>query len=72
MCDFMQRFERVSSVYFQFHWWKTRDKYYNKRSTSRENGNVQCHDLEESELNSTIITNKIVYTQIQNNKNYIQ
>ena len=29
-------------------------KYYNKRITTRDNGNVQSHDKEESKLNSTI------------------
>ena len=29
-------------------------KYYNKRITTRENGNVQSHDQGESKLNSTI------------------
>ena len=29
-------------------------KYYKKRITTRDNGNVQSHDQEESKLNSTI------------------
>ena len=29
-------------------------KYYNKRITPRENGNVQSHDKEETKLNSAI------------------
>ena len=29
-------------------------KYYNKRITIRDDGNVQSHDQEESKLNSTI------------------
>ena len=29
-------------------------KYYNKRITTRDNGNAQSHDQEESKLNSTI------------------
>ena len=29
-------------------------KYYNKRITTRDNGNVQSHDQEESKLNSTV------------------
>ena len=32
-------------------------KYYNKRFTTRDNGNVQSHDQEESKLNSTINAN---------------
>ena len=32
-------------------------KYYNNRITTRENGNVQSHDQEESKLNSTITVN---------------
>ena len=32
-------------------------KYYNKQITTRDNGNVQSHDEEESELNSTITAN---------------
>ena len=43
-------------------------KYYNKRITTRDNGNVQSHDQEESKLNSTIITNTgahiLTYDQI--------
>ena len=33
---------------------KLRYKYYNKRITIRDNGNVQFPDKEESKLNSTI------------------
>ena len=33
---------------------KLRYKYYNKRITTRDNGNVQSHDQEEIKLNSTI------------------
>ena len=29
-------------------------KYYNKWITTRDNGNVQSHDQEESKLNSTV------------------
>ena len=36
---------------------KLRYKYYNKRITTRDNGNVQFHDQEESKLNSTININ---------------
>ena len=32
-------------------------KYYNKRITTRGNGNVQSHDQEESKLNSIINAN---------------
>ena len=32
-------------------------KYYNKRITTRDNGNVQSHDKEESKLNGTITAN---------------
>ena len=34
---------------------KWRCKYYNKGITTRDNGNVQNHDQEESKLNSAII-----------------
>ena len=37
-------------------------KYYNKRITTRDNGNVQSHDKEESKLNSTITTNSGAHT----------
>ena len=33
---------------------KSSYKYYNKRITTRDNGNVQSHDQEESKLNSII------------------
>ena len=33
---------------------KIKLKYYNKRITTRDSGNVQSHDKEESNLNSTI------------------
>ena len=32
-------------------------KFYNKRTTTRVNGNVLSHDQEESKLNSTINAN---------------
>ena len=32
-------------------------KYYNKSITTRDNGNVQSHNKEESKLNSTITAN---------------
>ena len=37
-------------------------KYYNKQITTRDNGNVQSHDKEESKLNSTITTNSGAHT----------
>ena len=37
-------------------------KYYNKRITTRDNGNVQSHDKEESKLNSTITANSGAHT----------
>ena len=43
-------------------------KYYNKQITTRDNGNLQSHDQEESKLNSTIIANSgadtLTYDQI--------
>ena len=36
---------------------KLRCKYYNKRITTRDNGNVQSRDQEESKLNLTINAN---------------
>ena len=41
-------------------------KYYNKRITTRDNGNVQSHDKEESKLNSTIAANSGAHTLTQN------
>ena len=35
---------------------------YNKRITTRDNGNVQSHDKEESKLNSTITANSGAHT----------
>ena len=37
-------------------------KYYNKQITTRDNGNVQSHDKEESKLNSTINANSGAHT----------
>ena len=37
-------------------------KYYNKRITTRANGNVQSHDQEESKLNSIINANSGAHT----------
>ena len=41
---------------------KLRFKYYNKRIATRENGNVQSHEPEESILNRTINANSGVHT----------
>ena len=55
---FQQRFRRVWSVHFQaLTIKKLRYRYYNKRITNRDNGNVQSHDQQESKLNSTINAN---------------
>ena len=43
-------------------------KYYNKRITTIDNGNLQSHDQEESKLNSTINTNSGADT-LTNDKN---
>ena len=40
----------------------SRQKYYNKSITTRDNGDVQPHDQEESKLNSTINENKSAHT----------
>ena len=37
-------------------------KYYNKRITTPDNGNVQSNDKEESKLNSTITANSGAHT----------
>ena len=37
-------------------------KYYNKRITTRDNGNAQSHDQEENKLNSTVIANSGAHT----------
>ena len=39
-------------------------KYYDKRITTRDNGNVQYHDKEESKLNSTINPNSGAHDKI--------
>ena len=36
-------------------------KYYNKQITTRDNGNVQSHDQEESKLNCTINENSGIH-----------
>ena len=52
-------YSEVSDVFLQFIL-KLNDekklsyKYYNKQITTRDNGNLQSHDQEESKLNSTI------------------
>ena len=38
------------------------DKYYNKRITTCDNGNVQSHDQEKSKLSSTINANSGAHT----------
>ena len=44
-------------------WWKKLSyKYHNKRITTRDNGNVQSHDQEETNLNSTITPNSGAHT----------
>ena len=37
-------------------------KYYNERITTRDNGNVQSHEQQESKLNSTINANSGAHT----------
>ena len=37
-------------------------KYYNKRIATRDNGNIQSQDKEESKLNSTITANSGAHT----------
>ena len=41
---------------------KLRYKYYSKQITTRDNGNIQSHDEEESKLNRTITTNSGAHT----------
>ena len=47
-------------------------KAYNKRITTLDNCNVQCHDKEESKLNSTITANSgadtLTHDQIKKNQ----
>ena len=58
-----RRFRGVSSVHFQTLWWKKiRSKYYNKQITTRDIGNVQSHDQEQSKLNNTITSNNGAHT----------
>ena len=41
---------------------KLRQKYYNNQTTTRDNGNFQSYDQEESKLNSTINANSGAHT----------
>ena len=54
-------FSDVSGVFlqsiFKLLYWKTSDKYYNKRRITCDNGNVQSQGQEERKLNSIIIAN---------------
>ena len=59
-------FSDVSDVFFQCIF-KLNDeklsyKYYNKRITTPDNGNVQSHDKEESKLDSSITANSGAHT----------
>ena len=55
---FQRSFGCVTSVQFQASMMKKlRYKYYNKRITTRDNGNVQSYDWGESKLNNIIIAN---------------
>ena len=55
---FQRRFGRVTWFHFQVLMIKKlRYKYYKKRITTRDNGNVQPHDQKESKLNDTINAN---------------
>ena len=47
---------------------KLRYKYYNKQSTTRENGNAQSPGQEESELNSTILKQTVVLIHLHMTK----
>ena len=59
---FQQRFEWVSLVYFQALMIEELTyKYYNKRITTCDNGNVQSYHKEESKLNSTITINRVAH-----------
>ena len=55
-----RHFKPISSVYFQALMLKK--LRYSKQSTTRNNGNVQSHDQEKSQLNSTITTNSCAHT----------
>ena len=41
---------------------KVKNKYYNKQITTRDNGNNQSHEQEESKFNHTINTNSGAHT----------
>ena len=41
---------------------KLSNKYFNKRITTRDNGNGQSHDKEESKLMNTITANSSAHT----------
>ena len=54
---------------------KLRQEYCNKGIATRNNGNLQFHDQEESKLNSTIDVNSSAYTLTHNkiiNNEFIQ
>ena len=55
-------FDLFFSPFSRFSDEKIKYKYYNKRFTTHENGNVQCHDQEQSKLNSTINANSAAHT----------
>ena len=60
---FQQRFGNISSVHFQaLVMKKVKNKYYNKQITTRDNGNNQSHEQEESKFNRTINTNSGAHT----------
>ena len=50
------------SLFLSFMMKKSRWKYYNKQITTRDNGNFQSYDQEESKLNSTINANSGAHT----------
>ena len=47
---------------------KLSDKYYNKWIPTRDNGNVQSHDQEETKLNSSINANSGMLTLLHMTK----
>ena len=56
-------FRRVSSAHFKGLMMKNISyKDYNKQMTTRDNGNVQSHDQEDSKLNSNINADSGAYT----------
>ena len=70
----MRRLWRDSfSQFSSFNDQKLRYKYYNKRATTRDNGNIKFHDQEECKLSSNLIAKSGVHTLIDdNNKKIIQ